>query len=259
MHQMDQAAARDPTCIPALLHTALGARRQLASVTDPEAYRDLQQKLRYGLSMLGIIIAHPESWQPLGAALAAAPPATLDALAEWITQPGPSGAEVELVTVDLAFMVAAWAANCSPAAAAALARRRSVVRALVSALGRLISPDNRHVGVGPSLVAERAFAMFYAMLRASYEDVMRALAAGQPGSGRDGDDLVQRLRGLVEAVVAGGGLEAAMMESAEAVLAALAEGEDWLKTHVNRQQQQQQQPRGSRACAGCGKTAADEG
>jgi len=75
-------------------------------------------------------------------------------------------------------------------------------------------------------------------------------------SGRDDDDQVQRLRGWVEAELAGGELEAAALRSAEAVLAALAEGEEWLKTRVD---QQQQQPGGSRACAGCGKTAADEG
>jgi len=70
----------------------------------------------------------------------------------------------------------------------------------------------------------------------------------------------------VEAAVARGELTAAGLENAEAVLAALAEGEEWLKTRVDqqqqqqqRQQEQQQQTGGSRACAGCGKTAADEG
>jgi len=236
--------------------------RQLAFVTDPEGHRDLRNKVRHGLLLLCVLIVHHETRQHLAAALAAAPPATLDALGEWITQPGPSEAEVDPKTMSFAVTVAAWAAGRNSAAAAALARRRSVVRALVSAVGRLNSPDNRHdAAVGLPPVVRGAFVMFYAIVSENSEDVMLALAAGRPGSGRDSDDLVQRLRSLVEAAVAGGGLTAADLEVAEGVLAALTEGEERLKTRVHQQQQQQQQQHsgGTRACAGCGKTAADEG
>jgi len=63
----------------------------------------------------------------------------------------------------------------------------------------------------------------------------------------------------VEAGLAGRQPEAAVLRSVEALLAALAEGEEWLKLQLDQQQQQQQTAGGSRACAGCGKTAADEG
>jgi len=179
VHLMAQAAARDPTCITAALHTALGARRQLASVTDPERYKELHGKLFIGLAMLHIIILMDEFLQqPLGAALAAAPPATLDALGEWITPPDPSGAEVELEPVRAALTIAACAAVYSPAAAAALARRRSVVRGLVSAVALFSSPSIRHMEDGTTYLIDNSFAMFDAMLRASSADVMLALAAG---------------------------------------------------------------------------------
>jgi len=234
-----QAAARDPTCIPALLHTALGARHQLASITDPERSTEQRDKLRCGLLLLQHLLSLYASLRPLvGAAIAAAPPATLDASGEWMTQPGPTQpgpleAEVELNTVWFALRIAYWAASCSLSAAAALARRPSVVRALVTAMAHLSSPDNRHIGVSFPLVVSTGLTMFDAMLKASREDVMRALAAGRPGGGRDGNDLVQRLRGLVEAAVAGVGLQAEVLESAEAVLAALAEGEEWLNLQVD--------------------------
>jgi len=255
--QVIQAAARDLTCIPVLLHSVLGARLRLASVTDPVRHREQWCNLRTGLFILNNLTAVDTSLHPfVGAAVAAAPPDTLDALAEWITQPGPSGANVETSVVPSAWWIAASAAICDPAAAAALARRRSVVRSLVSAVVFLTSPDSREVMVDILRVAIYGLPMFAALFKASSEDVMRALAAGQPGRGRDSDDLVQRLRGWVVAAVARGGLDAAALRSAEAVLAALAEGEEWLKTQVD---QHQQQPGGCRACAGCGKTAADEG
>jgi len=136
-----------------------------------------------------------------------------------------------------ALLIAASASTCNPAAAAALARQRRVVRALVSAVLFLTPPDNREALVAISRVAMNGLLMFAAPFKASREDVVRALAAGQPGSGRDSDDLVQRLRGWVEADLARGELRAAALRTAEAVLAALAEGEEWLKTQVDQQQQ----------------------
>jgi len=257
VYLMVQAAARDPSCVTALLHTALDPRHRLSSTAGLERRKEQHDKV-----LSGLLIAHnPLSFggafalgDAVGAAIAAAPPAALDTLGEWITQPGPSAAEVEVDTVRVTLRIAACAAIYSPAAAAALARRRSVVRALVSAVAIMACAVNGYTVD----VLDSAFAMFAAMLRASSADLMRALAAGQPGSGRDGDDLAQRLRGLVEAAMARFDLQATGQDGAEALLAALAEGEEWLKTRVDQQQQQQQQ-RGSRACARCGKTAADEG
>ena len=62
--------------------------------------------------------------------------------------------------------------------AAALARRRSVVRGLVSAVALFSSPSIRHMEDGTTYLIDNSFAMFDAMLRASSADVMLALAAG---------------------------------------------------------------------------------
>jgi len=179
-HLVAQAAARDPTCIPALLHTALGTRHQLASVTDPVGYEWQHGKLFIGRMVLNNIIANDRRdsfvGEALAEALAATPPATLDALGEWITQPGPSGEQVELAAVASALRIAACAAIYSPAAAAALARRRSVVRALVSAVAFVSSPSTRHMEDNITYLIDNSFSMFASMLEASSEGVMHALA-----------------------------------------------------------------------------------
>jgi len=259
--QVAAAAARDPTCIAALLHASLEVQRRLASVTDPERRKQQREKVSAGVLLLHKLMSLEESLRPhVGTAVAAATPAALDALGELIAQPVASAEGANPSTQDAALQIACVAAACNPAAASALARRRSVVRALVAAQ--------------PPPAVNITLAAFMAMFKAgSRDDVMRALAAGQGGGG-DGDDLVQRLREVVEAVVAGGGLEGdAPMQAdaqmqAQIILAVLAEGEEWLKTQVDRQPQQEQQPGGGAAaatgttaggwaCAGCAKTAAD--
>jgi len=261
-------------------------------VTDSEKYELHQAQFRLGhMVLVAIIHSSLSVRQSVGAALAAAPPAALDALCKWFTEAEvSSAAEIEVESVRSALSIPCCAIY-NPGAASALARNRRVVRALVSAMLLVALPENRGVADGkvPYWVAN-ALRMFDHMRRASCEDVMLALAAGQPGSGDGGDDMVQ-LRGLVEAEVAGGDVSAYAREAAAAILAALAEGEEWLKrTQVDRQQQQQQQQQhqqqqhqqqqqqqqqqqhqqqhqqqqqpvgSSRVCAGCGKTAlADEG
>jgi len=93
LHLVAQAAVRDPTCIPALVHTALGARHQLASITDPELHEERRDTLRGGLLLLHNLLSLNSSLHPLvGAALAAAPPATRDAKQQQQQQPGGSRA-----------------------------------------------------------------------------------------------------------------------------------------------------------------------
>jgi len=239
-------------------------------VTDPEQYNKQYANLQQELWLVYDLILHYPPLRPLvGAALAAAPPATLDALGEWITQPVPSAAEVEPKVVLSALSIAACAASCNKAAAAALASRRSVVRALVAAVVIATSPgalEDKDVDISSAI--RNASYMLVAMMKASSENVMLALAAGQPGSGRDGDDLLPCLRELLEAAVAGGDLRPSALKRTELILAVLAGGQERIKMQADQQQQQQQQqpqqqqqqqPGGSRACAGCGKTAADEG
>jgi len=58
LSQLTQAAARDPTCIPVMLHIALGARHRLASVmTDPVWYKKQRYNLRTGLFLLNNLTA----------------------------------------------------------------------------------------------------------------------------------------------------------------------------------------------------------
>jgi len=250
-----QAIARDPTCIPVLLKIA--ALVDQLDRSDSSVFYQQVHLLQSILWILGSLVWDESTARLVAAAVADAEPAVLDAMADWLAgkyaAPPLRGvlspeaqAASHSTSVTLISSLLCGAALHSPHAAAAIAKRPKLVRALATATDRLPLQQDKPP------VWDRMILALAVLLQQAPEDVMRAIRGQPGGAGEDSDYLEGQLREQVAAAMASGKLKQKAMSDGRSILAAL--------DAAKQQQQQQQQPDSSgRVCAGCSKRMGDEG
>jgi len=250
-HLMEQAVARDPSCIQILLSNAA-----LIEQVDRSVFFKHFQPLLTSVIELGILAKSDSAAHLVAAAVAETEPAVLDALVHWVvTKPSiglstggvspdaqpamPEPAAVAIITIVFV------ATRCSPHAAAAIAQRPKLVRTLVTAVDRFPAQDRKE------FFWSQTIPTLSVLLLNAPGDVVSAIRGQQGGAKEDSEDLEGKLQEQVAAAVAARMQGRGAVSAGKAILAALDAA----------QQQQQQQPPDSPGCvcAGCGKRAASEG
>jgi len=221
---LEFAAARDPRVPAALLRAARGPASHLP-------------RLIFASELLAKLAQQSDSAAAVAAAVANAAPSTLDALADrmgatsLVSEPGEPPPDPVLIDPTwrlICLTLACCTAQRSPFAAAAIGRRRTLLRALLLATNVRACWGDAATAAEPGV--EMTAALWAALLKEAPDAVLSALSSRPPGSRRD-DDLVWELQLQMEAAARAGKGEVC----AGQVLARL----------------------GGEVCAGCGKTPAD--